>query len=91
MTTYEELLEHQGGLIKLDDPIASIALFKKTVVEPNCPLLYLGLSEEQGSYSLFQKRSADESNSPTFRITVRLFIDGRVHDVHVYPPRIQLL
>ena len=88
MTTYKKLLKHVGGLITLDDPIVRISINSDVVVEPNCPLLYLGLSESQNSYRLYQSY---DLHSTKFRTTIRLLINGQIRDVRIYTHRVQLL
>ena len=91
MTTYKKLLKHQGGLIKVFDPIVRISINSDVVVEPNCPLLYLGLSEHQNSYRIYQKHVVGEVKSIIPRTTVRLLINGQIYDTSIYLPRVWLL
>lgn len=97
MTTYKKLLKHQGGLIKILDPLIAIERYVTNLNAPpkftsdQIALLQM-IIHNPIRYDLYQSYDAYSHVFPLGQTKiVRLLLNGTIYDVNVFLPRIQLL
>ena len=103
MTTYGELSNHIGGLIKILDPLIgpwpsySQSLIPQLYLPSDQIALLLQVFQSGHRYDLYQFVNADmyaynhHTSDDPLEIVVSLLINDAVYDVSIYTPRVELL